>query len=48
MAAAMVVSSKISPQEATPRFVVKMTLPRKVALRDDLEQGVGVLGGVGR
>jgi hypothetical protein len=29
MAAAMVVSSKMSPQEATPRFVVRMTEPRR-------------------
>jgi hypothetical protein len=41
----MVVWSKIEPQDPTPRLVVKMTDPFEVTLGDDLEQGVGVVGG---
>ena len=43
MAAAMVLSVKMSPQEATLRLVVRIYRAFLVAAGDDLEQGGGVL-----
>ena len=45
MAAATVVSPRISPQAATPRLVVITMRGLEVALGDDLEQGGGGFGG---
>ena len=45
IAAATVVSSKISPQPAMPRLVVRTMDPRLVAAADDLEEVAGGLAG---
>ena len=45
MAAATVVSPRMSPQEATPRLVVITMRGLEVALGDDLEQRGGGFGG---
>ena len=44
MAAAIVLSEKMSPHDATLRLVVRIVDPFLVAAGDDLEQGSGVLG----
>ena len=45
MAAAMVVSVKMSPHDATPRLVVQDDRAFEISPRDDLEEGCGVFGG---